>query len=129
VSAWLFGITRNRAIDMRRSRQQQARQREEELPADPSMLKGGAQPDESELVALHVTMQAALKELSPAQREAIDLAYYGDLSQSEVAKQLGEPLGTVKTRIRAGLERLRRTLQPSLHPDAETRLCGSDAAP
>jgi len=128
VSAWLFGITRNRAIDVRRSRQQQARRREEEYPADPSMLKDGAQHDASELVALRVTLQAALRALSPAQREAIDLAYYGDLSQSEIAKRLGEPLGTVKTRIRAGLERLRRTLQPGLQPDLETT-SGADVAP
>jgi RNA polymerase sigma-70 factor (ECF subfamily) len=55
-------------------------------------------------------VQAALKELSTAEREALELAYYGGLSQSEIAEKLGVPLGTVKSRMFAGLARLRDVL-------------------
>jgi RNA polymerase sigma-70 factor (ECF subfamily) len=110
VSAWLFGITRNRAIDVRRSRMQHAREREGVILPESDTLEEAHSADASEQVALHVTMQAALQQLTPAQRQAIELAYYGDMSQSEIAHHLGEPLGTVKTRMRSATEKLRRTL-------------------
>jgi RNA polymerase sigma-70 factor (ECF subfamily) len=110
LAAWLFGITRNRCIDVRRGRQAHARERErDELPS-PDTLQEPGRADAAEVVALQLTVQAALNELTPPQRQAITLAYYDDLSQSEIARRLGEPLGTVKTRIRAAMERLRRTL-------------------
>ena len=53
----------------------------------------------------------ALKELPPAQRELIDKAYFGDLTHSEIAAQTGLPLGTIKSRIRLALERLRHAMK------------------
>ncbi len=113
LPGWLLGITRNRAIDVLRGRQHQARLRErtpliDSGPTEPST------PDRGEEVALRATVVQALAELSPPQREAIELAYYGGLTQSEVAAQLSQPLGTVKTRIRDGLRRLRRVLAPTI---------------
>ena len=55
---------------------------------------------------------AALEQLSPAQRQAIELAFFEGLSHSEIADRLGEPLGTIKTRVRLGMQKLRDALRP-----------------
>src|SRR4051794_17560908 len=101
VSAWLFGITRNRAIDVSRSKQQHARTRENTILPDSDTLQEAGSEDSSEQVALQVSVLAALKEWTRAQRQAVAIAYSGDMPQSEIAQKLGEPLGTVKTRMRA----------------------------
>jgi RNA polymerase sigma-70 factor (ECF subfamily) len=116
LSSWLMGITRNRAIDTLRGRQHQARLRERDtLTAD-----GASEPrvqDGSDEVVLRHTVGQALAELSDPQREAIELSYFRGLTQSEVAEHLQQPLGTVKTRIRDGLRRLRRVLSPEIDLD------------
>jgi len=108
---WLMGITRNRAIDVLRGRQHQARLRENQPLPDAGPLEPGT-PDSSEDVVMRQTVGQALAELSEPQREAIELAYYAGLTQAEVADRLGQPLGTIKTRMRDGLRRLRRLLSP-----------------
>jgi len=57
-------------------------------------------------------VQAALQTLSPPQRQAIELAFFEGLSQSEIAERLKEPLGTIKTRVRLGMQKLRDSLRP-----------------
>lgn len=111
LPGWLLGITRNRAIDVLRGRQHQARLREREPLPEPGPHEPGT-PDGAEEIVVRAMVGEALAELSAPQREAIELAYYGGLTQAEVADQLGEPLGTIKTRIRDGLRRLRRVLAP-----------------
>ena len=75
------------------------------------MPLSGAAPDAAEHIVLRLTVRAALAVLTAPQREALELAYYGGLSQSEIAERLGVPLGTIKSRMFTGLARLRETLE------------------
>ncbi len=110
-ATWLISVTRNRAIDERRVRQRSGRD-------DPGGLveAGTANPTNDDPGRLAVLAQArqavqeALAVLPAEQRLSIELAYFGGLSQSEVAERLGLPLGTVKTRIRLGMQKLRAAL-------------------
>jgi RNA polymerase sigma-70 factor, ECF subfamily len=114
VVAWLFGIARNRAIDTLRSRSNQARRREWSRISDAAP---STTPEMSDLVALREVMATALSNLPPEQRQIVELAYYGGLTQAEIARQLGTPLGTIKTRSRAAMEKLRAELRPFFNTD------------
>ncbi len=117
VAGWLTMIARTRSLDRLR-----ARRRRETTVARAAVASGGegvAVPlaaldvpaDLSiEMSEMHVRVTHALAELPPAQRRVIELAYYGGLSHSEIAQELDEPLGTVKTRIRSAMEKLRSAL-------------------
>ncbi len=105
--AWLMTMARSRAID--RLRSDANRSRREEPLADlsaPAAAQAPVQPGVGREV------HAALKTLAPEQREAIELAYWYGYSHSELAARLGQPLGTVKTRIRTGMMKLRSQLGP-----------------
>jgi RNA polymerase sigma-70 factor (ECF subfamily) len=110
-SSWLLGITRHRAIDATRSKRERARAREQAL--DTSFPTGDEADIERDVAQslLRDAVRAALQELPPNQRQAIEMAYYGDLTRAEIAERLGEPLGTVKTRLRLGLLKLRELLR------------------
>ncbi len=114
LTTWLSNITRNLCIDelRRRSARPQAiaGQESEEL-----MLAVATSPDvdpgeQAWLAQRSKAVQDALSMLPAAQREALELAYFSGLSQSEIADHLGDPLGTIKTRIRLGMLKLRDTL-------------------
>jgi RNA polymerase sigma-70 factor (ECF subfamily) len=107
--AWLITMTRSRAIDKLRSMR---RRDVSPLPPDQPPGPAGGTPVEPPTQASEakLTVQGVLSKLSEAQRIVLELAYFDGLTQSEIAARLGEPLGTVKTRIRAGLERLREFL-------------------
>ncbi len=110
--AWLIGITRHRAIDATRSRQSRARARETGLDrANRSVRDSAADPMAHS--TLRQIVQQALGALSPGEREVIALAYYGGLTRVEIAAQLGQPLGTVKSRLWTALLKLRDVLQGS----------------
>lgn len=106
VATWIFTIARNRKIDILR---RQRRPEPEDLPWGPE-----AEPDQADIVNLQQETKmlgSALEALPPAQRELIDKAYFGDLTHSEIAAQTGLPLGTIKSRIRLALERLRHSMK------------------
>jgi RNA polymerase sigma-70 factor (ECF subfamily) len=110
-SAWLIGIARHRAIDATRSRRHRARAREELLDDQRLSSRGGAVDGGADVLMLRAVVRAALAELPASQRQAIELGYYGGLTHTEIAAQLGEPVGTVKSRMRMGLIKLRELLK------------------
>lgn len=112
--AWLMTIARSRAIDRLRSGWQD-RQRKEPLDLLNDRETEAASPEENTVAAERQKfVRTALSSLSPEQREVIELAYYGGLSHSEIAIKLNQPLGTVKTRTRLGMMKLREALAPML---------------
>jgi RNA polymerase sigma-70 factor (ECF subfamily) len=109
--AWLTTIARSRAIDRLRRGRAERRQTE---PLDVIERSAASTDDVEGVVRERETrafVRAALEELSPEQREVIELAYYGGFSHSEIAAAKGLPLGTVKTRTRLGMSRLRELLK------------------
>jgi len=106
VSTWIFTIARNRRIDMIRK---ERRPEPEDLPWGPE-----AEPDQADAMALQQEtnqLGQALAQLPEKQRKLVEAAYFGDLSHSEIAAQTGLPLGTIKSRIRLALDRLRHAMK------------------
>lgn len=101
--AWLLNRARSRAIDKLRSIRRRSETFVAPLGAEPSDAtpNHGVRAEDQQLV------ETALALLPESQRRVIELAFYEGLTQSEIALRLGEPLGTIKTRMRLGLERLR----------------------
>lgn len=113
---WAMTLTRNKAID--RLRQVQRRQRlQGEIQEEAQIWDRVVENDSSEEAASHETQEivrSAVIQLAPDQRRAIELAFFGGLTQQEIANQLRTPLGTVKARIRRGMIKLRQNLTPRL---------------
>ena len=110
VKTWLLSIVHHRAIDAVRRRRPTIELPDLELPPP----AGFTLPDVWTEVAAILdaeTVQAALRVLSDVQREAIELAYFGGLTQQEIAERTATPLGTVKSRMRLGLLAMRRNLE------------------
>ncbi len=115
---WLTSVTRNRAVDEVRSRNRRYRH-ETASPEQQEREIAGPETDDPALTAelsdqrrLILTAMAGLPQ---EQREVIELAYFGGLTQQEISERLSQPLGTVKTRIRLGMQKLRAALTPELN--------------
>ncbi len=108
--AWIVNIARSRAIDKLRSIRRM--QRSFVLTDDPAKAESSDNVESSAAESeTKLTMNSALANLPEAQRKVLVLAYFDGLSQSEIADRLKEPLGTVKTRMRSGIQRLRDLLE------------------
>jgi RNA polymerase sigma-70 factor (ECF subfamily) len=105
---WLYAVARNAIVDRARNRSEPP----SEVPDAASLELGPAERAEAAYTSWRV--HRALEDLPVAERDVIELAYWGGLSQSEVADFLGIPLGTVKTRTRSGLGRLATALEGEL---------------
>jgi RNA polymerase sigma factor (sigma-70 family) len=103
AATWVLTFVHRRAVDLVR---REERRRGEPVEAAPAATGPGADED-AERRSKREIVQGALRRLPPEQREAIELAYYGGLTQTELAERLGEPLGTIKSRMFAGLQRVR----------------------
>jgi RNA polymerase sigma-70 factor, ECF subfamily len=115
VLGWVMNQARSRAID--RLRFEQHKRRVNPHPGETVSAAAPEGPHESlELRQQASRLRAALAALTPAERQAIEVAFFSELTYAEVAARLGEPLGTVKTRIRSGLQKLRK----SLHGEVES---------
>ncbi|MDQ6622047.1 MAG: sigma-70 family RNA polymerase sigma factor [Verrucomicrobiota bacterium] len=113
---WAMTLTRNKAIDRLR-RVQRRRRLHEEVEEDARIWHRMVETDSSDEAAAHERkdiVRSAVIELSDDQRRAIELAFFGGLTQQEIATQLREPLGTVKARIRRGMIKLRQILATRL---------------
>jgi RNA polymerase sigma-70 factor (ECF subfamily) len=115
VYTWLTTLARNKAIDLLRRENVRPLKHSiswaEVYPVPPT--RSQSPEHAAELAARKKRVRAAIGQLSEAQREAIALAYFGGLSHSEIARELELPLGTVKGRIRLGMQKLRALLQES----------------
>lgn len=107
ASTWILTLVHRRAVDLVR---REERRRGEPLESAPEPVSSATAEDEATLDFQRRVVQEALKRLPVEQREALELGYYGGLTQSEVAERLGQPLGTIKSRMFAGLSRLRDLL-------------------
>ena len=103
ASSWILTLVHRRAVDAVRREQ---RRRADTLENAPEPTVEGVEED-AWLRLQRERVQAALRHLPDEQREALELAYYGGFSQSELAERLGQPLGTIKSRMFTGLSRLR----------------------
>jgi RNA polymerase sigma-70 factor (ECF subfamily) len=113
-SSWLLAIAHNRAID--ELRRQGTQKRQVVLADEDDAIQSASDPDvgpaeQAWIMHERIRVRAALQQLPAEQREVIELAYFGGLTQRDIADQTNTPLGTVKTRVRLGLQKLRELLK------------------
>jgi RNA polymerase sigma-70 factor (ECF subfamily) len=112
--AWLVTLTRSRALDRLRARTARGQQYKDQRDGDAAAQVPDLGPSPLETQAdqeLRLLVGQAISALPVAQQQAIELAYYEGLSHTEIATRLNQPLGTVKTRIKLGMSKLRDTLR------------------
>ena len=106
LAGWLAVIARNRAIDSLRKRRPETDITEIVVSIEPDLAS------EADWSRVLEKIRSALTSMPPTQRSALEMAFFEGLTHTEIAKKTGEPLGTIKTRIRAGLVTLRKAFNP-----------------
>jgi RNA polymerase sigma-70 factor, ECF subfamily len=107
ASTWILTLVHRRAVDLVR---RQERRRGEPLESVPEPVASEQVEEQATIRFQRQVVQEALRRLPPEQREALELGYYAGLTQSELAERLGQPLGTIKSRMFTGLTRLKDLL-------------------
>jgi RNA polymerase sigma-70 factor (ECF subfamily) len=114
-TTWAYMIFRNKAIDRLRSLERRGRGIERIALEEPTQLTPAAGPEEgADSSERRQAVKSALETIPPDQREAINLAFFSGLTQTEIAERIGAPLGTVKARIRRGMLKLADVLKGKL---------------
>ena len=114
-TTWLFGIAHNRTIDELRKRRRDKSRYSDDIDDHLNIASNSISPDDSAVVQSEYAMvREVLDTLPPPQRTVIVLSYFHGLTQVEIAEKLDQPLGTVKTRMRLGLKKLRTALDPKI---------------
>ena len=121
VTSWLFSIAHNRTIDELRKRRREYNrvQYDVDLSNRPTESRSD---DPTEYVSIQfegTRLKSALMTLRPEQRDVVVLAYFGGLTHSEISRELDQPLGTVKTRMRLAMKKLREVLEPQIRESVE----------
>jgi RNA polymerase sigma-70 factor, ECF subfamily len=109
-AAYILGINRSRIVDKIRADRARKWQSDPTPPNDPATLPHSTPLDDLVIDEQRKRVCNAIAQLTPGERNLVDLAYFGGLSQSEIAHRLGQPLGTIKSRIRKAITRLRDLL-------------------
>jgi RNA polymerase sigma factor (sigma-70 family) len=117
ASSWILTLVHRRAVDLVR---REERRRVEPLEDEARPDAEGSAADVAWLRLERERVQEALRRLPDHEREALELAYYGGFTQSQLAERLGVPVGTIKSRMFSGLARLRELLEPGAHGDEWT---------
>lgn len=104
LAPWLAVIARNRALDALRKRKPQTEIDETTVSVEPDLAA------DADRMRVAEKVRSTLKQMPPAQRSALEMAYFEGYSHSEISQKTGEPLGTIKTRIRSGLIVLRKAV-------------------
>jgi RNA polymerase sigma-70 factor (ECF subfamily) len=117
ASSWILTLVHRRAVDLVR---REERRRAEPLGDETRADTQGSAADVAWLRLERERVQEALRRLPDQEREALELAYYGGFTQSQLAERLGLPIGTIKSRMFSGLARLRELLESGAHGDEWT---------
>jgi RNA polymerase sigma factor (sigma-70 family) len=115
ASTWLLTLVHRRAVDLVR---REDSRRAEPIAEDAAAGASRSAEDDAWLRFERERVQSALQQLPDQQREALELAYYGGFTQTELAERLGQPIGTIKSRMFTGLARLRELLAEPGHGEA-----------
>ncbi len=121
VTSWLFSVAHNRTIDELRKRRREYDRVKYDVDLTNRPTESRAD-DPTEYVSVQfegARLKSALMTLRPEQRDVVTLAYFGGLTHSEISKELEQPLGTVKTRMRLAMKKLREVLEPQIRESAE----------
>ena len=114
-TTWLFSITHNRTIDELRKRRRDLSRTNDDIDDHLNLKSGDVSPADATVAqSEYAKIRAAMEDLPEEQKNVVELSYFKGLTQTEIAEKTGQPLGTVKTRMRLALKKLRKALSAEL---------------